>query len=61
LTNFIPFKEIAIDKFSGSGSFPGTSVFMEISSFHGKQEIHIIPFQAKNLLNIYKNKDPFRI
>jgi hypothetical protein len=41
LTNFIPFKEIAIDKFSGSGSFPGTSVFMEISSFHGKQEIHI--------------------
>ena len=38
-----PLKEIAIDKFSGSGSFPGTSVFMEISSFHGKQEISIHP------------------
>ena len=43
-----PLKEIAIDKFSGSGSFPGTSVYMEISSFHGKQEIHIHPISGEN-------------
>ena len=43
-----PLKEIAIDKFSGSGSFPDTSVFMEISSFHGKQEIHIHPISGEN-------------
>jgi len=42
-----PLKEIAIDKFSGSGSFPGTSVYMEISSFHGKQEISIHPISGK--------------
>ena len=42
-----PLKEIAIDKFSGSGSFPGTSVFMEISSFNGKQEIHIHPISGE--------------
>ena len=42
-----PLKEIAIDKFSGSGSFPDTSVFMEISSFHGKQEIHIHPISGE--------------
>ena len=44
-----PLKEIAIDKFSGSGSFPGTSVFMEISSFHGKQEIHIHPISGEKI------------
>jgi len=43
-----PLKEIAIDKFSRSSSFPGTSVFMEISSFHGKQEIQIHPISGKN-------------
>ncbi len=42
-----PLKEIAIDKFSGSGSFPGTSVYMEISSFHGKQEISIHPISGE--------------
>ena len=42
-----PLKEIAIDKFSSSGSFPGTSVFMENSSFHGKQEIHIHPISGE--------------
>ena len=42
-----PLKEIAIDKFSGSGPFPGTSVFMEISSFHGKQKINIHPISGK--------------
>jgi len=34
-------KEIAIEKFSGSGSFSGMSVFLEISSFNGKQEINM--------------------
>ena len=43
-----PLKEIAIEKFSGSGSFPGTSVYMEISSFHGKQEFHIHPISGEN-------------
>ena len=42
-----PLKEIAIEKFSGSGSFPDTSVFMEISSFHGKKEIHIHPISGE--------------
>ena len=42
-----PLKEIAIDKFSSSGSFPGTSVFMENSSFPGKQEIHIHPISGE--------------
>ena len=42
-----PLKEIAIDKFSGSGSLPGTSVYMEISSFHGKQEISIHPISGE--------------
>ena len=36
-----PLKDIAIDKFYGSGSFPGTSVFLEVSSFDGEQEINI--------------------
>ena len=35
------FKEIAIEKFSGSGSFSGMSVFLEISSFNGKKEINM--------------------
>jgi len=44
-----PLKEIAIDKFSVNGSFPGTSVFMERSSFLGKQEIHIHPISGKKI------------
>tara|TARA_B100000953_G_scaffold108718_1_gene89314 strand:+ start:444 stop:890 length:447 start_codon:yes stop_codon:yes gene_type:complete len=45
-----PLKEIAIDKFYGSGSFPGTSVFMEISSFNGKQEINIYPISGEKFV-----------
>jgi len=36
-----PLKEIAIEKFSGSGSFSDMSVFLEVSSFNGKQEINM--------------------
>ncbi|MED6339995.1 MAG: type I 3-dehydroquinate dehydratase, partial [SAR324 cluster bacterium] len=36
-----PLKEIAIEKFSGSGSFSSRSVFLEISSLNGKQEINM--------------------
>ena len=49
-----PLKEIAIDKFSGSDSFSGTSVFMEISSFHGKKEIHIYPISGKKFFEHLK-------
>ena len=45
-----PLKEIAIDKFYGSGSFPGTSVFMEISSLNGKQEINIHPISGEKFV-----------
>ena len=45
-----PIKEIAIDKFSGSSSFSGTSVYMEISSFHGKQEISIHPISGEKFI-----------
>ena len=36
-----PLKEIAIEKFSSSGSFSDMSVFLEVSSFNGKQEINM--------------------
>ena len=45
-----PLKENAIDKFYDSGSFPGTSVFMEISSPNGKQEINIYPISGEKFI-----------
>ena len=42
-----PLKEVAIEKFSGSDYFPGTSVFMEISSFHGEQKILVHPISGE--------------